>query len=304
MESWKSDRIYYQNYANYDGLIMRLAERLEKLVEDGRISKWFFLRYWEDGPHIRIRYLSEEELAADQLFDEAKAWIKQHPTERKLTKEEYFRHHKFDGDPLALEQQEWYEEGDIIAKPYEPEYDRYGGKALMPLTETLFLESSRLAVLLLKLMRESSFTARLLVAMTVVQELAEGCFENMPRLGAVQSYYRKSADSWKRLYRLETMDLPDRLVQGISNNPRWKEAVVRLLYADGEYDRMKGRLLAGYASIGDALEDEQQIRAIIYSHLHMLNNRLGIGPEYEYALYETLWSLGSKQEVGLDAIIS
>jgi thiopeptide-type bacteriocin biosynthesis protein len=304
METWKSYRIYYQNYAMYDGLILLLADLMERWMAEGNISKWFFLRYWEDGPHIRIRYLGPEGQDAEELFEKARSWIRQHPAGSRLTKQEYFRNHKFDGVPLPLEQLGWYEEGEIVAKPYEPEYERYGGVRLMPLTETLFLESSRMAVRLLRLTQQSSFTARFLVAMTAVEELANLFFAGNVRLGGVVSYYRKSADSWKRLYQLERMPIPDRFVQARKDYLRLKEAASRLIRSDEEYGRLRERLIAGCSAIADAIEDDQKVRSIFYSHLHMLNNRLGMGPEYEYALYEVLWRFHTGQEANVNATVS
>lgn len=183
MQTWKSYRVYYQFQPGYDGLILLLAEQLERLAARGRISKWFFLRYWEDGPHIRVRYLMDGELGEEELFDKVRAYIQRYPSIRKLSKEEYFQGHKFDGEPLELQNLDWYEEGEIISKRYEPEVERYGGASLMPLTESLFMESSRLAGGILELTAGSTFTRRLLTGMRVLEELAESIFTRIPRLG-------------------------------------------------------------------------------------------------------------------------
>lgn len=183
MKTWKSYRVYYQFQPGYDGLILLLAEQLERLAALGRISKWFFLRYWEDGPHIRVRYLMDGELDEEELFDKVRAYIQRYPSIRKLSKEEYFQGHKFDGEPLELQNLDWYEEGEIISKPYEPEVERYGGASLMPLAESLFMESSRLAAGILELTAGSAFTRRLLTGMRVLEELTESLFTRIPRLG-------------------------------------------------------------------------------------------------------------------------
>lgn len=303
MQSWKSYRIYYQFQPGYDGLIQLLAEQLESLVARGRISKWFFLRYWEDGPHIRVRYLADGELGEEELFSLVRNYIRRYPAIRSLSKEEYFNGHKFDGEPLALENLDWYGEGEIIAKPYEPEYERYGGASLMPLTESLFMESSRLAAVLLSLTAGSSSTRRLIVGLRLLEELAEQTFTRIPRLGGVLSYYRKSAESWQRLYQIGDMELPVKLIRWCVEHPGWREPTEHLLHSSGNYAEYRDALLSGFTAIAEAEQDAQRVRSIIYSHLHMLNNRLGIGPEHEYALYRTLWGLTTNQEVGSDVTV-
>lgn len=303
MQTWKSYRVYYQFQPGYDGLILLLAEQLERLAATGRISKWFFLRYWEDGPHIRVRYLMDGELGEDELFDRVRAYIQCYPSIRKLSKEEYFQGHQFDGEPMELQNLDWYEEGEIISKPYEPEVERYGGTALMPLTESLFMESSRLAAGILELTAGSPFTRRLLTGMRVLEELAESLFTRIPRLGEVQSFYRKSAESWQRLYQLGDMELITKLVRWCTAHPDWREPVDRLLLSGGNYGHLRTALLEGYAAIAAAEQNEQRVRSILYSHLHMLNNRCGISPEYEYALYRTLSSLSINQEVGSNVTV-
>ncbi|WP_238653391.1 thiopeptide-type bacteriocin biosynthesis protein [Paenibacillus piscarius] len=303
MQTWKSYRVYYQFQPGYDELILLLAKQLESLAARGRISKWFFLRYWEDGPHIRVRYLMDGELGEEELFDQVRAYIRRHPSIRRLSKEEYFRNHKFDGEPLELKSQDWYEEGEIISKPYEPEFERYGGKALMPLTESLFMESSRLVAGILELTAGSAFTRRLLAGMRVLEVLAESVFTRIPRLGEVRSFYRKSAESWQRLYQLGDMELTTKLVRWCTAHPDWREPVDRLLLSNGNYGHLRNTLLDGYAAVAAAEQDEQRVRSILYSHLHMLNNRCGISPEYEYALYRTLWSLTINQEVGSNVTV-
>lgn len=303
MKTWKSYRVYYQFQPGYDGLILLLAEQLERLAALGRISKWFFLRYWEDGPHIRVRYLMDGELDEEELFDKVRAYIQRYPSIRKLSKEEYFQGHKFDGEPLELQNLDWYEEGEIISKPYEPEVERYGGASLMPLAESMFMESSRLAAGILELTAGSAFTRRLLTGMRVLEELTESLFTRIPRLGEVHSFYRKSAESWQRLYQLGDMELTSKLVRWCTAHPDWRESVDSLLLSDGNYGHLRTALLEGYTAIAAAEQNEQRVRSILYSHLHMLNNRCGISPEYEYALYRTLWSLTINQEVGSNVTV-
>ncbi|MBY9077977.1 thiopeptide-type bacteriocin biosynthesis protein [Paenibacillus sp. HN-1] len=303
MHTWKSYRVYYQFQPGYDGLIRLLAEQLEAHVARGRISKWFFLRYWEDGPHIRVRYLADEELGEEELFNRVRDYIRRYPAIHRLSKEEYFSGHKFDGEPLELQNLDWYEEGEIIPKQYEPEYERYGGASLMPLTESLFMESSRLAADMLDLMAGGAFTRRLIVGMRLLEELAERTFTRIPRLGEVLSFYRKSADSWQRLYQIGDMELPSKLARWCAEHPDWRESTDRLLGSSGNYEERRNSLLDGFAAIAEAEDDAQRVRSILYSHLHMLNNRCGIGPEYEYALYRTLWSHKMNQEVGSDVTV-
>ncbi|MFJ5230365.1 lantibiotic dehydratase C-terminal domain-containing protein [Kitasatospora sp. NPDC088391] len=114
---------------------------------------WFFLRYWQGGPHLRLRIHGPDEDEAREIglllargVAEADAAT---PAERRLTDRQYAdavgglaRTGEGVGplDPGALRPP------GVVRARYEPETERYGGPDRLALSERLFHLSSRVAL--------------------------------------------------------------------------------------------------------------------------------------------------------------
>ncbi|MCH0561743.1 thiopeptide-type bacteriocin biosynthesis protein [Streptomyces sp. MUM 2J] len=114
---------------------------------------WFFVRYWQGGPHLRLRIAGLDDEAAqgvEDLLHRAVADVDAEvPAERRLTQADYAsavgslaRTGEGTGplDPGALRPP------GVVRAAYAPENERYGGAGLMPLSEDLFHRSSALAL--------------------------------------------------------------------------------------------------------------------------------------------------------------
>ncbi len=112
-------------------------------LEAGLAAGYFFIRYWERGPHIRLRFLGDPDVLArrlkprlDDFFGE---YFKRHPSERR--EPEY---------PESFpEEQRWFPNDTVQYIDYEPEVKRYAGPAGMPIAETQFQASSDAVLALL-----------------------------------------------------------------------------------------------------------------------------------------------------------
>ena len=129
-----------------------LADRLGLLGTGG--PPWFFVRYWQGGPHLRLRLgggLTEAESDRVEAFlaDRLHALDDAVPPSQRLDQHTYARAvHRLaaageQGAPLAA--------GELLAPgvrraDYEPEYRRYGGRHLIAESEHLFHCSSRVAL--------------------------------------------------------------------------------------------------------------------------------------------------------------
>ncbi|WP_344443387.1 thiopeptide-type bacteriocin biosynthesis protein [Kitasatospora nipponensis] len=128
-----------------------LADRLGLLEPDG--PRWFFVRYWQGGPHVRLRVQGltrvESELMASVLTDRLLALDAAVPPGQRLDQVGYAL--AVSRIAAAGEQGVALAAGELLAPGvrragYEPEYPRYGGRHLMACSEHLFHRSSRLAL--------------------------------------------------------------------------------------------------------------------------------------------------------------
>lgn len=91
-------------------------------------SKFFFVRYFEDGPHLRLRFDQTEKDQRDTLIKTATTFF-----------DEYI-------SSLGTQYKESYS---LQIVEYEPEVDRYGGPNGTAISESLFFESSKVVLALI-----------------------------------------------------------------------------------------------------------------------------------------------------------
>lgn len=115
-----------------------LKEVVQDIIEQSRgvvFSKFFFVRYWEKGPHLRLRY-------------------KTNPDKVNVLKELVFNSFRNDflknpPSKIAINGNQLIQHGTIIEVPYVPEVIRYGGEHCMSLVEDQFDKSSRIILKLI-----------------------------------------------------------------------------------------------------------------------------------------------------------
>ncbi|QMU78091.1 hypothetical protein GXW83_22725 [Streptacidiphilus sp. PB12-B1b] len=128
-----------------------LADTQGLLGPDG--PPWFYLRYWQRGPHLRLRISGLTQARADdveaELGERLRTLDAGVPPEQRLDQDAYAR----TVQPLAAagEAGSPLEVGELLPPgvhraEYEPEYERYGGRGLMAGSEELFHRSSRVAL--------------------------------------------------------------------------------------------------------------------------------------------------------------
>ena len=109
-----------------------VAPLVARVFEQGWAERWFFIRYWERGPHLRLRFFGDpvtlEEKLKPELDRVLTDYLKRHPTRR-------FDHETPNPDFFPNDSLQYIE--------YEPEVERYGGPVGMGISERQFEASSR-----------------------------------------------------------------------------------------------------------------------------------------------------------------
>lgn len=129
-----------------------LADRLGLLEPAG--PPWFFVRYWQGGPHLRLRVRGLTDAGSERLeavlADRLRLLDAAVPSAQRLDQDGYARAvHRIAaaGEQPGIPQPV----GELLAPglrraAYQPEYERYGGRRLIAASEHLFHHSSRLAL--------------------------------------------------------------------------------------------------------------------------------------------------------------
>ncbi|MFJ9338798.1 thiopeptide-type bacteriocin biosynthesis protein [Streptomyces sp. NPDC101733] len=256
-----------------------VAPLLDGLVDAREASAWFFIRYSEGGPHLRLRVRG---LGADaaarlpgQLAGAAAAvpavpgpWPSRH--------------------------------GEVRAVAYAPETDRYGGPRALPLAEEVFADSTRAA---LGALREPALSsagperaaaARLMLGVDLAHATTDAL--GLDRLTAARRL-RGHASGWRWVTEVEL--LPGASVHSRVNSVyaaqraglARRARTVRERLAEGNAEpwlaRWSERVRAAEARLrapdGPDLSEAESAR-VWGSQLHMLFNRLGITPDEERAV--------------------
>lgn len=283
-KKWLSLYIYYKNEQKKDEFIQLISDKMEFLIQAKLIEKWFFIRYWEGGPHIRLRILIDPKnnQFIINFINDLKKFIYDNPNKDKFSKIEYLKNIKKFQDKNSNFL--WHEDGDIIKVPYVPEYKRYGGIDLMPLTETMFQYSTRLVVNLLKEIQ--TYSQKILVGYIFTQKLFNLFFSNKKIKDYSKYILNQNISFW------ESMDIfPNKNIQYFLNaNSKYDEEIWSILI---KKESIKNNILNfndGFAKLLSSLSDINAISLgfIATSHIHMFNNRLGCAPSFETSYYKNM----------------
>lgn len=147
---WISAHIFHAG--DLDALITGVAA---PLVTDLAPAGFFFLRYWEGGPHLRLRLRPAEPAHAAQVTGElarrAGQYLRAHPSAPDITPDQYARlaARRAAGERLASHDSRLHANDTVELIAYQPEYHAYGNQVCMDAVERHFTESSRLALTVL-----------------------------------------------------------------------------------------------------------------------------------------------------------
>jgi len=297
--------IFYHHVMKQDAFLNEcLIPTIRTLQANGHCQDWFFLRYWEGGTHVRVRFLNPSSEVEAAVREAATAFMTAHPPEQELTREAYYANHTFDGEPVDVETLPWYPNGSVVKLPYEPEYKRYGGVHAMPIGEEVFRISSDAAAAVLAA-TPGEYQKRVSMAMDLMVLMAH-CFGVDE--DAMAQYFTRYYSYWQgftpNAEEVRTKILESFERQSAQLVPRFKTLIQFVNTTDDfpiyrqwvESLRDIRRRLEELASRGELecpydndpvdseLRTKVALTGICFSQLHMTNNRLGLSPVYEHYL--------------------
>lgn len=294
---WISVHIFFKGEIygkESDEIILKIVEPLvEILKKDKLIEKYFFIRYAEFGPHVRLRLYVDYQKLNGKVKNKVEEFIeKNFPSELKL----------YPTLPDNFSQDKNY-----LWIDYEPEIDRYGGKDAIKIAEEFFYHSSITTINLLHEIKNGDKSSRLgkglltmLVLLKVFSEEIESANEWITMYGKNYLKARAREDNelkeWEAVFNDGFDKQSEKLIEYIS-------AVWNALDEGEELnptlDYYKKELIKIKSNLTDLLKADRIIKnsdpvkniemmnfTIVSSYIHMMNNRLGISiPEESYLAY-------------------
>ncbi len=143
-DSWLSVHLFYNE--PWESFLTKVVDPyIQTVLKTGIAQSYFFVRYWEKGPHIRLRFRGKadelNEVLKPNLLEYFEAYMQTNPSER--VEPDYP-----EDFPRAYY---WYPNNSIRFESYDPEIERYGGIKGMSLAEEQFHLSSNTVLHQLKL---------------------------------------------------------------------------------------------------------------------------------------------------------
>ncbi|MEM8907428.1 MAG: thiopeptide-type bacteriocin biosynthesis protein [Bacteroidota bacterium] len=136
---WLSAYLYY-NEPWETFLVEAVAPYIKTAMQTGIAEQYFFIRYWDRGPHIRLRFKGAagavNRILRPNLEEHFLSYFDSKPSQR--TDPNY--------PPSFPEHFKWIPNNSVVFVPYEAEIRRYGGPEAIHLAELQFQASSDVAL--------------------------------------------------------------------------------------------------------------------------------------------------------------
>ncbi len=303
---WHSEHLFHGGgiySAACDAVLLEAVEPFVRACEArGWIDRWFFIRYGERGPHVRLRLHGVRAV----LEREAAPALREHLAALFPALEEGFPEAPSPAGGAGVSH--------VAAVPYEPETARYGGPEGVLLAEAFFHLSSEAALALLRGTRRDERASRLgkaLLATVVLVHAFRGSRDGAGEFARAYGtgYLRALVPDGERREQLTRAFGGGFEQQAETLTAYVEEAWSRLESGDplsaaldryrAGLEEVRGRfgalLDAGRLAQSGAVltEWEGAVAAIASSYVHMMNNRLGVTIQEEsYLAYLIHRSLG------------
>jgi thiopeptide-type bacteriocin biosynthesis protein len=237
-KKWLAAYLYYHEPWE-DLLVNALAPFVKEVMETGLADQYFFIRYWEKGPHIRLRFKGNVEVL-DKIL---KPRLEQHFTG-------YFAEKPSSRPDLEWlktlpEEHRWYPDNTVQYIPYEPETGRYGGEEAILAAERLFQASSDATLALMASSGAWDYNRSLGAAIQMHLAFAHSMGMS---LGEARTFFARIFESWfPRAYQSFQRNLSEEEMAAR------KEETLRAFHKT--YENQKNLLLSFHKTIWEGLEE-------------------------------------------------
>ena len=303
---WISIHIFYNNDP-HPVLVDCVLPLVALLRERRQIDRYFFIRYWEGGPHVRLRLAPAEGITDDDIKQVAEpllnAFLRRRPSlfdHRTKTMGPMYAHlYEVEyGKAKLLEK--YGPDGEIPYFPnnsfcyvdYEPEWSRYGGEVGMELAERHFEVSSDIVLAYLHDTNTHVRSVRLGQGFQILLHFCLVLLQDRQRICRFLDTY---VEFWKRNYFSQGVGLLNKAERSYGRIGRHVGKGIREIVACHQSTstgrtRLEHRWIEHAQSLRDdivtavatkrlqlpAEANSDAIEYLLTSYIHMTANRLGI----------------------------
>lgn len=306
--SWISAHLYYGGPLD-DFLREGISGFLERRDVSGIVDSFFFVRYWERGPHIRLRLSAKEYNQENEIRDLIRSFFNDH-----YFKNNPSRRDAFIGSDSSARKEYGFLSDCVQFIDYMPETERYGGnigvliaeehfkissKAVLSYLRTrlngtdyghklgvaIFLQMSCISCLGYDPQNALDFWNRILLGWLNRKEtngIIEGSGSRTVSKSRLMDYFKECYAKDKGKMSLYVQHIQEYMLERRAFTESWKNDWV-------EGNRLIGNMLreaferkelnfVGLSQQGEGAPDNMHraLQSIVASYLHMTNNRLGI----------------------------
>lgn len=262
---WYSLHGYIHNYQELNNYMKDDFNRFLKENSD-EFQQYFFIRYWLGGPHVRFRFKLKRPSAFNKIKTSFEKSIQEFLADKSVEladASDFYTEAMLKNE--SVKEVYWMNHGTVEAMDYEPEVERYRGENGMEDTETLFFESSKLA----ESVNTLSYEKKVIVSLNMFYWVMK-VFEQ-PAI--FLSHYRCLWQGYAK----------DRQMQGSALLSKAAKVII-------EKDRQPVLFKEYLQQLREKISlNQEEDYGVLFSHIHMFNNRIGIHPEYEYHLSSLLY---------------
>lgn len=263
---WRSFHIFY--YDNHDQL---LRCGILPTVKKYNLGQFFFIRYWEQGPHIRLRIKTDDDGLIKKIIDDIEKYISLNRSVADISGEHYNDLSQVFAQKEKLESENWRQivpNNTVCLKKYIPEIDKYHGEKGVEIAESEFCYSSILALnVLLKARKKSE---KMLYGAAYALELADSVFKQNEKKLRFFKLYRRYWENFVEVTPKKKEQIKQIVSEVNCENIRKIEEI---------YAKSAGNF---HKELFDKLGDDSKIQFdFLMNFVHLFNNRIGITPYEE-----------------------
>lgn len=271
---WQAVHVFYAS-STRPLLLECVSPLVDELTADGLLAGYFFINYWLEGPHLRLRLRPANDAAIEPVRERAgraiEAFLKARPALYDV-KEGFFselystlfeleypadQREKLLGPDGSMRLRE---NNSYSFEPYEPEYGKYGGPAGIELAEWHFQHSSDLVIRCVRSMNLHLRTVLLGISAQLMMVTASSFIADD---AALLRFLERYHAYWDQAF--STTDLTarrgyERGFDSTAADLGRRFRTIRAAVARGETDRLPG-FLGGWARHCALLRDRAQALA-------------------------------------------
>ncbi|MFC4767671.1 thiopeptide-type bacteriocin biosynthesis protein [Effusibacillus consociatus] len=292
---WHSYHVFYHDQEKWDRLIVEMFHELNRKWEKRPFPPFFFIRYWEGGPHLRWRFRDLDKEQQRDVLETVESFFVAHPSTVMVSKDEYYKQYQVLTDKSR--ELDWHPNQTIAQMEYQPEVERYNGEKMMALSEVQFEFSSRYVIKLLStnsVSLQQKYNIGMQSIAYMVKSLGLNCQQEIDFLrsyclSTLQTYQPQSVEA--ALYQFEEILVKNSAVMQEVVRYYWSEQADNSFYRQyqafaGEVAEAveRGEFVPNGVKIPSIVEWDDKATALgqlYWSWIHMHCNRWGISPIME-----------------------